>query len=99
MVKTSVSSRLSIGLFAQKVNPDSRGQILPAPSRVSWYPGVTRLSAISHPGVTMPAPLAEGHFNEDVARHMRRDFAPLLAGQTVGEALARLREQPPAGRV
>jgi magnesium transporter len=36
---------------------------------------------------------------DSVTKHMRGDMARLAAGQTIGEALAALRESPPTGRV
>lgn len=43
--------------------------------------------------------LNETHFNDPVTQHMHQDHARLLAGQTVGEALAWLRAHPPRGRI
>lgn len=37
--------------------------------------------------------------NDPVVAHMRTDFARLKAGQTVSQALAALRSQPPEGRI
>ena len=37
--------------------------------------------------------------NEPIRDHLRRDFTRLRVGWTVGEALARLREQPPEGKI
>jgi magnesium transporter len=48
---------------------------------------------------TMPAPLTEANLNDPVTQHLRRDFTRLRADQTVGQALAAVREQPPEGRV
>jgi magnesium transporter len=47
----------------------------------------------------METRLSEDTLNDPVSRHMRRDFARLRTGQTVGEALAWLRQHPPEGRV
>ncbi|HEV2947829.1 MAG TPA: magnesium transporter [Gemmataceae bacterium] len=47
----------------------------------------------------MAAPLSEANLNDPVTRHLRRDFTQLFTGQTVGEALAAVRERPPEGRV
>jgi magnesium transporter len=47
----------------------------------------------------MAAPLTEAHLNEPITRHLRQDFARLGVGQTVGEALAGLRQHPPRGRI
>src|SRR5262245_14409148 len=47
----------------------------------------------------MVAPQLEAELSDPVTRHMRRDFARLRAGETVGAALARLRQQPPESRV
>src|SRR6266851_2479171 len=47
----------------------------------------------------MAAPLTEANLNDPVVRHLRRDFTRLRADQTVGEALAAVRQQPPEGRV
>ena len=41
----------------------------------------------------------EDRLNDPVTEHMRTDFAKLHMGQTVGEALASLREKPPEGRI
>jgi magnesium transporter len=41
----------------------------------------------------------EAFFSDPVSRHVRRDVVRLRAGQTVGEALASMRQQPPAGRI
>ena len=37
--------------------------------------------------------------NEPIRDHLRSDFTRLRVGWTVGEALARLRERPPAGKI
>ncbi len=37
--------------------------------------------------------------NDPVTQHMRRDFTQLSVDQTVGEALAGIRERPPEGRI
>jgi magnesium transporter len=47
----------------------------------------------------MPAPLTEANLNDPVTHHLRRDFTQLFTGQTVGEALAAVRQRPPEGRV
>jgi magnesium transporter len=47
----------------------------------------------------MGPPLTEAHLSDPVTGHMHQDFTPLRVGQTVGEALAWLRQHPPAGRV
>jgi magnesium transporter len=39
------------------------------------------------------------HLNDPVTQHMRPEFVGLRSDQTVGEALAALRTQPPAGRI
>lgn len=39
------------------------------------------------------------NLNDPVTHHMRSDFARLGVGQTVGEALAAIRESPPEGRI
>jgi len=48
--------------------------------------------------VAMPS-LSVKTLNEPIRDHLRRDFTRLRAGWTVGEALARLREQPPEGKI
>ncbi|GIW81414.1 MAG: magnesium transporter MgtE [Gemmatales bacterium] len=45
------------------------------------------------------APLTEAHLNDPVKRHMRHDVTRLHMGQTVDEALAFLRQNPPGERV
>jgi magnesium transporter len=47
----------------------------------------------------MTAPLSEKNLNDSVTEHMRRDFARLFVYQTVGEALASVRRNPPEGRI
>jgi magnesium transporter len=47
----------------------------------------------------MNSKFAKINLNDPVARHMRTDFSRLRVDQTVGEALAQLRGQPPRGRV
>lgn len=47
----------------------------------------------------MATPLTENNLNDLVTQHMRRDSTPLRIHQTVGEALAEIREHPPEGRV
>lgn len=37
--------------------------------------------------------------NDPVTKHMRRDFTHLRRDQTIGQALAQLRERPPEGRI
>jgi magnesium transporter len=44
-------------------------------------------------------PLAKADWNDPVTEYMRQDFGRVLVGQTVGEALDRLRQQPPQGRI
>lgn len=39
------------------------------------------------------------HLNDPVVQHMRQEFVRLTVEQTVGEALAAVREHPPEGRV
>lgn len=39
------------------------------------------------------------HLQDPITHHMRSDFARLFAEQTVGEALAAIRDKPPAGRI
>src|SRR5437588_3012290 len=41
----------------------------------------------------------EEHLNDLVTQHMRTDFARLNIDQTVGQALAAVREKPPEGRI
>jgi magnesium transporter len=47
----------------------------------------------------MGTSLSNADLNDPVTRHMRQDFTQLRAGQTVGEALAVMRERPPEGRI
>lgn len=47
----------------------------------------------------MPAPLTAAHLNDPVSRHMRPVTSALRVTQTVGEALAHLREHPPEERI
>jgi magnesium transporter len=47
----------------------------------------------------MPSALATARFNDPVTKHMHQDFTRLQLGQTVGEALASLRQNPPRGRI
>ena len=42
---------------------------------------------------------AKAHLSDPVTVHMHRDFLQLSVGQTVGEALASVREQPSVGRI
>jgi magnesium transporter len=44
-------------------------------------------------------PTVKRHLDDPITRHMRRGFCRLHVNQTVGEALAAIREQPPEGRV
>ncbi len=50
-------------------------------------------------GPFMATALTEANLNDPVTRHMHQDVARLRLGQTVGEALAEMRQQPPAGRI
>ena len=43
--------------------------------------------------------LTKDQVHDPVTRHMHRDFTQIPVGQTVGEALERLRQQPPKGRI
>ena len=43
--------------------------------------------------------IREAFFGDPVIRHARRDVVRLRAEQTVGEALAAMRQQPPEGRI
>jgi magnesium transporter len=47
----------------------------------------------------MTAPTEESFFSDPVTKHMRRDFVRLRMEQTVGEALAAMRANPPEGRI
>lgn len=47
----------------------------------------------------MTETLPPDHLSDSVTKHMRREFTQLLARQTIGDALAGLREKPPAGRI
>jgi magnesium transporter len=47
----------------------------------------------------MTTNLTENVLRESVARHLRRDFACFLPGQTVAEALEQMRRHPPEGRI
>lgn len=47
----------------------------------------------------MPAAFPEQTLNDPVTRHLRRDVTRLRGEQTVGEALAWLREHPPGERI
>src|SRR5262245_1894265 len=47
----------------------------------------------------MATSLAETNLKDLVTQHMRRDVASLHPDQTVGEALERMRQHPPAGRI
>jgi magnesium transporter len=44
-------------------------------------------------------PTIRHHLDEPVTRHMQRNLSRLLINQTVGEALAAIRQHPPEGRV
>jgi magnesium transporter len=63
-------------------------------------------TAISPPGrrsyiflISMTEKSVEKKLNDPIASHIRADFARVLADQTVGEALATVRRQPPEGRI
>jgi magnesium transporter len=45
------------------------------------------------------APITQANLNDPVTAHLRMDFTQLFSGQTVGEALERLRSHPPPGRI
>jgi magnesium transporter len=47
----------------------------------------------------MPLPLTEANLDDSVSKHVHQDFTRLAAGQSVGEALAWLREHPPRERI
>jgi len=47
----------------------------------------------------MAAPQLRAGLNEPVKNHLRRDFVQLQADQTVGEALASIRQMQPEGRI
>jgi len=47
----------------------------------------------------MSTRLTEASLNDSVMQHMRQDVTRLRLDQTVGEALAEMRRQPPAGRI
>jgi magnesium transporter len=47
----------------------------------------------------MRKPLAEARLTDSVTAHMHQDFTRLQLGQTVGEALDWLRQNPPPGRI
>jgi len=47
----------------------------------------------------MPQPLTQVDLNDTVAKHIHQEFTRLVAGQTVGEALAWLRQHPPRERI
>ena len=47
----------------------------------------------------MATTLTEANLNDPVTAHLRPDFTKLRADQTVGDALAAVRQQPPEGRV
>src|SRR6516162_6747284 len=49
--------------------------------------------------VANTAPAQGSFFGDPVTKHMRRDFVRLRTDQTVGEALAAMRADPPEGRV
>src|SRR6266545_4955901 len=58
-----------------------------------------RYSSSNAGGGPMVAPQLDTDLNDPVTRHMHKDFTQLRVGQTVGEALASLRERPPEGRI
>lgn len=47
----------------------------------------------------MPPRLTETNLNDRITQHMRQDVARLRLDQTVGEALATMRQQSPGGRI
>ena len=47
----------------------------------------------------MAPPLTQASLSDPVTKHLRRDFTPVNANQTVGEALDALRERRPEGRI
>ena len=47
----------------------------------------------------MTAPVGEINLNDSVVEHMRAELPRLHVGQTVGEAIAVLRQSPPAARI
>ena len=47
----------------------------------------------------MVAPQLDANLGDSILQHMRRDFSRLRLDQTVGEALAWLRDHPPEGRI
>jgi magnesium transporter len=47
----------------------------------------------------MDPPAGPPDLNDPVTRHVRRDYARLVLGQTVGQALDGLRREPPPGRI
>src|SRR5437762_13712978 len=51
------------------------------------------------PNEIMTTNLTENVLKEPVTRHLRRDFACFLPGQTVAEALEQMRQHPPEGRI
>ena len=51
------------------------------------------------PNEIMTTNLTEDVLKEPVIRHLRRDFACFLPGQTVAEALEQMRQHPPEGRI
>jgi magnesium transporter len=57
------------------------------------------MSASLHVEKFMPTNLTENVLREPVTRHLRRDFACFLPGQTVEEALEQMRRHPPEGRI
>src|SRR5207253_39963 len=54
---------------------------------------------ISPKDYKMTTNLTEDVLKEPVVRHLRRDFACFLPGQTVAEALEQMRQHPPEGRI
>jgi magnesium transporter len=47
----------------------------------------------------LSAPISRARLEAPVTRHMRQDYPRLLIGQTVGEALEWIRQNPPSGRI
>jgi magnesium transporter len=39
------------------------------------------------------------HLSDPITAHLRKDFARVMVGQTVGEALEQIRREPPEGRI
>jgi magnesium transporter len=62
--------------------------------------GALKYVVASHrPAREEPQEMVKTDLNDPVTRHVRTDVVPLQAGQTVGEALARMRARPPKGRI